>query len=205
MAKHPQQITTADTALDDDMKSRIIKYSITMGIRTLCFVAAYFAFVASQHVLMWICVAGAVLLPYPAVIFANAGRERSRDDRSALIDSAPLDQLPPGRGETISGDTLGGEPGDATAEDSGTGRTPWGETIPGETVDPETGTAGTGDAGTGGTDPGAASAGPSAQRSPRMTSPRMTSPRMTESEHHFTADSNGEIVEDDEESAGGRR
>lgn len=195
MAKHPQQITTADTALDDDMKSRIIKYSITMGIRTLCFVAAYFAFVASQHVLMWICVAGAVLLPYPAVIFANAGRERSRDDRSALIDSAPLDQLPPGRGETISGDTLGGEPGDATAEDSGTGRTPRGETIPGETVDP-----GTGDAGTGGTDLGAASAGPSAQRSPRMTSPRMT-----ESEHHFTADSNGEIVEDDEESAGGGR
>ncbi|GAA1624511.1 MULTISPECIES: DUF3099 domain-containing protein [Brevibacterium] len=197
MAKHPQQITTADTALDDDMKSRIIKYSITMGIRTLCFVAAYFAFVASQHVLMWICVAGAVLLPYPAVIFANAGRERSRDDRSALIDSAPLDQLPPGRGETISGDTLGGEPGDATAKDSGTGRTPRGETIPGETVDPETDTPGTGGAGT---DPGTASAGPSAQRSPRTSSPRMT-----ESEHHFTADSNGEIVEDDEESAGGRR
>ncbi|MBU5889655.1 DUF3099 domain-containing protein, partial [Vibrio cholerae O1] len=82
--------------------SRIIKYSITMTIRTLCFVAAYFAFAASQHVLMWIFVAGAVLLPYPAVIFANAGRERTRDDRSALIDSAPLTQLPPGRGETIS-------------------------------------------------------------------------------------------------------
>ncbi|RAE56889.1 DUF3099 domain-containing protein, partial [Burkholderia multivorans] len=80
MSRHPQQITTADTALDDDMKSRIIKYSITMTIRTLCFVAAYFAFAASQHVLMWIFVAGAVLLPYPAVIFANAGRERTRDD-----------------------------------------------------------------------------------------------------------------------------
>ncbi|KZE18240.1 DUF3099 domain-containing protein [Brevibacterium casei] len=104
MSRHPQQITTADTALDDDMKSRIIKYSITMTIRTLCFVAAYFAFAASQHVLMWIFVAGAVLLPYPAVIFANAGRERSRDDRSALIDSAPLTQLPPGRGETVSED-----------------------------------------------------------------------------------------------------
>lgn len=104
MSRHPQQITTADTALDDDMKSRIIKYSITMTIRTLCFVAAYFAFAASQHVLMWIFVAGAVLLPYPAVIFANAGRERTRDDRSALIDSAPLTQLPPGRGETISED-----------------------------------------------------------------------------------------------------
>lgn len=118
MSRHPQQITSADTALDDDMKSRIIKYSITMTIRTLCFVAAYFAFISSQQVLMWVFVAGAVLLPYPAVIFANAGRERSRDDRSALIDSAPLEALPPGRGETIS-------------EDGAT-------VIDGETVDPGT-------------------------------------------------------------------
>lgn len=109
MVRHAQQITTADTALDDDMRSRIIKYSITMGIRTVCFVAAYFAFVADMHILMWICVAGAVVLPYPAVIFANAGRERTRDDRSALLEQAPLTELPPARGETISGDTLGGE------------------------------------------------------------------------------------------------
>ncbi len=106
MSKHPKQITTAETALDDDMKSRIIKYSITMAIRTICFVAAYFAFDASATVLMWIFVAGAVLLPYPAVIFANAGRERSRDDRSALIDEAPRLELPPARGDTISGDVV---------------------------------------------------------------------------------------------------
>jgi hypothetical protein len=117
MVRHSQQITTADTALDDDMKSRIIKYSITMGIRTICFVAAYFAFVADLHVIMWICVIGAVALPYPAVIFANAGRERTRNDETALIDEAPLAELPPARGETISGDTIDGE------------------TISGETVD----------------------------------------------------------------------
>lgn len=109
MSKHPQQITTADTALDDDMKSRIIKYSITMGIRTFCFVAAYFMFRAELTVLMWVCVAGAVLLPYPAVIAANAGRERAVRDDSALLDSAPLTELPPARGETISGDTIAGE------------------------------------------------------------------------------------------------
>jgi hypothetical protein len=103
MVRHSQQITTADTALDDDMRSRIIKYSITMGIRTVCFVAAYFAFRADLHVIMWICVAGAVVLPYPAVIFANAGREVSRDDQSALLDEAPAAQLPPARGETVSG------------------------------------------------------------------------------------------------------
>ncbi|MDN5773306.1 DUF3099 domain-containing protein [Brevibacterium sp. BDJS002] len=122
MSKHPQQITTADTALDDDMKSRIIKYSITMAIRTFCFVAAYFMFRADLTVLMWICVAGAVLLPYPAVIFANAGRERSSNADTALIDNAPMPELPPATGdtvsgETISGDTISGESDDAASAD----------------------------------------------------------------------------------------
>jgi hypothetical protein len=122
MVRHSQQITTADTALDDDMRSRIIKYSITMGIRTVCFVAAYFAFRADLHVIMWICVAGAVVLPYPAVIFANAGREVSRDDQSALLDEAPAAQLPPARGETVSWDTISGEAvDDETADRSATG------------------------------------------------------------------------------------
>ena len=155
MVRHAQQITTADTALDDDMRSRIIKYSITMGIRTVCFVAAYFAFVADMHILMWICLAGAVVLPYPAVIFANAGRERTRDDRSALLEQAPLTELPPARGETISGDTLGGDtvddadprggtdPRDGAPDESDPGadhrhETIRGETVPGETVQGET-------------------------------------------------------------------
>ncbi|MGC2974955.1 DUF3099 domain-containing protein [Brevibacterium sp. FAM 25378] len=152
MVRHSQQITTADTALDDDMRSRIIKYSITMGIRTVCFVAAYFAFVADMHILMWVCVAGAVALPYPAVIFANAGRERTRDDRSALLDQAPLAELPPAHGETIPGDTLDGDAVDEeTVDDAGPQGAPAatgphrdettpddttsGETIPGETVE----------------------------------------------------------------------
>lgn len=160
MVRHAQQITTADTALDDDMRSRIIKYSITMGIRTVCFVSAYFAFVADMHILMWICVAGAVVLPYPAVIFANAGRERTRDDRSALLEQAPLTELPPARGETISGDTLGGETVDdetvdgadpgggsdtrgSAPDETGPGadhrhETIRGETVPGDTVQGET-------------------------------------------------------------------
>ncbi|MDN5805591.1 MAG: DUF3099 domain-containing protein [Brevibacterium sp.] len=119
MSKHPQQITTADTALDDDMKSRIIRYSITMGIRTFSFVAAYFMFRADLTVLMWICVAAAVLLPYPAVIVANAGRERTRNDESALLDGAPMPELPPAAGETIAGDTISGDLDDSgTTEDT---------------------------------------------------------------------------------------
>ncbi|MDN5585665.1 MAG: DUF3099 domain-containing protein [Brevibacterium sp.] len=117
MAKHPQQITTADTALDDDMKSRIIKYSITMGIRTLCFVLAYVMFRLNLTVLMWVCVAGAVLLPYPAVIVANAGRERTRNDESALLDGAPMPELPPAAGDTIAGDTISGSSEDTASAD----------------------------------------------------------------------------------------
>lgn len=141
MARHPQQITTADAALDDDMRSRIIKYSITMGIRTVCFVGAYFAFVAEAHVLMWILVAGAVLLPYPAVIFANAGRERSRESASSLIDNAPQPELPPARGETINGDseTISGETvsDETVPDDTDTGETVDSETVQSETVDSE--------------------------------------------------------------------
>ncbi|SDT14151.1 Protein of unknown function [Brevibacterium sandarakinum] len=117
MSKHPQQITTADTALDDDMKSRIIKYSITMGIRTLCFVLAYVMFRLNLTVLMWVCVAGAVLLPYPAVIVANAGRERTRNDESALLDGAPMPELPPAAGDTIAGDTISGSSEDTASAD----------------------------------------------------------------------------------------
>ncbi|TSI17814.1 DUF3099 domain-containing protein [Brevibacterium aurantiacum] len=124
MSKHPQQITTADTALDDDMKSRIIKYSITMAIRTLCFVAAYLMFRADLTVLMWICVAGAVLLPYPAVIFANAGRERTTNDDSALLDNAPMPELPPATGETIAGETIAGESDDSAPDDGETSADP---------------------------------------------------------------------------------
>lgn len=117
MSKHPQQITTADTALDDDMKSRIIKYSITMGIRTLCFVLAYVMFRLNLTVLMWVCVAGAVLLPYPAVIVANAGRERTRSDESALLDGAPMPELPPAAGDTIAGDTISSSSEDTASAD----------------------------------------------------------------------------------------
>ncbi|WP_309130207.1 DUF3099 domain-containing protein [Brevibacterium sp.] len=133
MSKHPKQITTAEAALDDDMRSRIIKYSITMGIRTACFVAAYFAFDASATVLMWIFVAGAVLLPYPAVIFANAGRERSRNDASALIDEAPRLELPPARGATIPSDLA-----DETTESTGGSET---TIIPGDVVDDDSAAA----------------------------------------------------------------
>jgi hypothetical protein len=43
-----------------------------MGVRTVCFLLA----VVTDGWLRWVFIAGAVLLPYLSVVFANSGRER---------------------------------------------------------------------------------------------------------------------------------
>lgn len=48
-----------------------------MGIRTACFaVAGLFAISTQWTAVAWVCVAAAVLLPYPAVVFANVTDRR---------------------------------------------------------------------------------------------------------------------------------
>lgn len=63
-----------------------------MGIRTACFVAAIIA----TGWLRWILVAGAVFLPYVAVVIANAGRESGLRQISAFVPFVPKG-LPAGK------------------------------------------------------------------------------------------------------------
>ena len=49
-------------------------YAFSMGIRTLCVLGLVIVF---PHWAAWLFVPGAVVLPYVAVLMANAGRERS--------------------------------------------------------------------------------------------------------------------------------
>ncbi len=74
----------------DEMRSRMIKYSISMGIRLICLILVFFV----EGWLMWVVIAGAVLLPYFAVIFANGGSDTS-DIRhtDALLDRAPVREI----------------------------------------------------------------------------------------------------------------
>ena len=65
-------ITGADTALSQDQSGRQRRYLISMGLRTACFVGG----VLSEGALRWTLIVGAVVLPYFAVVIANAGRER---------------------------------------------------------------------------------------------------------------------------------
>lgn len=77
-------ITNAPEPLADDIGRRQVRYLVQMGIRVVCFLAAIFTW---GHVPLWVSlvfIAAAVVLPYTAVIGANAGRERQDDDASYL-------------------------------------------------------------------------------------------------------------------------
>jgi hypothetical protein len=67
MAK-PQSLTSIEQSPEAERKTRMIKYTIAMSIRVVCIVLAMFV----QGWLMWVCFAGAILLPYFAVVIANA-------------------------------------------------------------------------------------------------------------------------------------
>jgi len=62
------RITTAPTSFADDIAGRQRRYLISMAVRTACVVGAV---VVGPGLLRWLLVAGAVLLPYVAVVLAN--------------------------------------------------------------------------------------------------------------------------------------
>ena len=67
------RITTASTSAADDIAGRQRRYLISMAIRTACVIGAV---AVGPGPLRWVLFAGAVLLPYVAVVFANAGNHR---------------------------------------------------------------------------------------------------------------------------------
>ena len=66
----PVRITTATRSHQEDIAIRQRRYVISMVIRTVCFVLAV---VFMGHWFMWVFIAASFLLPYVAVILANAG------------------------------------------------------------------------------------------------------------------------------------
>ena len=71
MADEIYDITNAQNALSSDLPSRQRRYFISMMIRTACFILT----VILPSPFRWVALAGAVFLPYVAVVVANAGRE----------------------------------------------------------------------------------------------------------------------------------
>jgi hypothetical protein len=64
-------ITDAQPSLTVDQRARQIRYFYSMMFRTACFIATIFL----PNPWRWFTLAGAVVVPYIAVIVANAGRE----------------------------------------------------------------------------------------------------------------------------------
>ncbi|HLV05806.1 DUF3099 domain-containing protein [uncultured Georgenia sp.] len=88
-------ITSVGRPLSEDVHGRLVRYLISMSIRTGCFVAILF----TDGWLRWVMAAGAIVLPYVAVIFANAGRERPKEADTLI--GAPELEAPPGPRPTL--------------------------------------------------------------------------------------------------------
>jgi hypothetical protein len=109
-------ITDARVAHSDEMRTRMIKYSVSMGIRMVCLVLVFVV----DGWLQWVFIAGAVFLPYFAVIVANGGSDTSNLEHSAaLLDQAPAPALdapraepapPNADSEVIQGEVVPGDP-----------------------------------------------------------------------------------------------
>ena len=90
----PVRITTASPSRQADIAARQRRYLMSMGVRTVCFVAAI---AVGPGWLRWVLVVAALLLPYVAVVMANTAATKSDDFR--LVDGGSRRrQLSPGTG-----------------------------------------------------------------------------------------------------------
>ena len=98
-------ITDAAAAHSEEMRQRMIKYAVAMGIRMVCLILIFVV----DGWLRILPIIGAVFLPWFAVIIAN-GSDTAEVHSDSLLDNAPLDQLeataaaPAGQGDTVPDD-----------------------------------------------------------------------------------------------------
>lgn len=79
-------VTSLPRAPRDEARDRVRHYAITMGIRTICFVLVFT--VQPMGWWTWVFAIAAAVLPYIAVVFANAG-----DDSVPTGVESPLIEL----------------------------------------------------------------------------------------------------------------
>ncbi len=93
------RITGARTGLQEDVRARQRRYVISMSIRTVSVILAACLWGVERYVSIVALVLGAVL-PYIAVVIANAGRENAPGLPSTFV-AAPTRTMitPPGSGE----------------------------------------------------------------------------------------------------------
>lgn len=100
-----QAITNAAIPHSDDMRHRMIQYSVTMGIRMVCLLLIF----VFDGWFKLVPIVGAVVLPWVAVMIANSGADIVHRDGVELMDEIPLYAV--GAGETMA-DDAGASPDD---------------------------------------------------------------------------------------------
>jgi hypothetical protein len=104
-------VTEARPGLSADIAYRERRYLIMMGIRTVCFLVAILLFVNHAGWLTAIPVVGALVIPYFAVIFANAGREPTRSRGFRQYEPNLPERYTPPEGPPRDGAPRDGAPG----------------------------------------------------------------------------------------------
>lgn len=108
------RITTAPVGQRQHQQQQIGRYLASMAVRTGCFVGALLAWQlgvrggeGTSRVLalglVWLLLAGAVILPYVAVLAANAGRETVKPTTTAYVPPTPV-QIPAATGPVVVAD-----------------------------------------------------------------------------------------------------
>ena len=81
-------ITTAAQAHSDDLDARIKRYLFSMGLRTVCVILV----LVVHNPVRWVFAVLAVVLPYVAVVMANAAGNRRR----SKLPPVPVARVPLG-------------------------------------------------------------------------------------------------------------
>jgi hypothetical protein len=95
----PVRITTAPLSHSADIGSRQRRYMISMSVRTICFVLAV---VSIGHWFLWLFLVASFVLPYVAVVMANAGASTDPDGGLDLL-PADLDRPAIATGPAVQG------------------------------------------------------------------------------------------------------
>ena len=107
----PQSITSLPPSPDQERRARMLRYTIAMTIRVACIFAMLFV----QGWWLVVFAAGAIFLPYVAVVLANAqgtgrsGRVVAPDRQLPAAPSSPSGSTPPA-GPASQSDDAGGAP-----------------------------------------------------------------------------------------------
>ncbi|MDT0444811.1 DUF3099 domain-containing protein [Streptomyces johnsoniae] len=92
------RITEARQGLDDDVRGRQRRYIISMLVRTVAVLLTFVLWDVSRPLAIVALVLGTVL-PYVAVVIANAGRENVPSLPSTFLGDEAKRALPPGKSD----------------------------------------------------------------------------------------------------------